>query len=448
MKKKRKTDKLDFIRGWNRHIYSVNKKKRRKIQRRKFITCDESYRIFNPEVEYIEKISKTKKHDVNIDRHGSIKMPKIFSLYTDPEKALSFICSVTKIVARGKFKAVTLNYSNVDTYCLGAECLLGLALIEARKVNSNFDSNIAINGVYPKNTEHLEIIRDVGLVKELSESKESKIEDSSVKRDNPKQRIFKGESIGKEKASAYAEDTKNKAAQGFTNYLSKCLGDHKLFLNEKAAEHLTSCMGELLDNAERHCGIDERPRWYLRGYVDNSSKRPVCELSIFNFGRTIAETFSDLPLEHFSMSRQITPYVEKHKKKNGMFEEGLITVAALQGRVSCKNMHDTDSSGTGTIELLKFFQDMHDQLRKIREGISKKPMISLISGRTHIVLDGSYDLKVSTSNDGESENYTYPFNEIGLEQAPDKEYLRKMKKALFPGVMVNIRFPLEEVTGN
>ena len=46
--------------------------------------------------------------------------------------------------------------------------------------------------------------------------------------------------------------------------------------------------------------------------------------------------------------------MEKHINKKGMFREGLITVAALQGRVSCKNETETDSSGTGTIELLKF----------------------------------------------------------------------------------------------
>lgn len=50
-----------------------------------------------------------------------------------------------------------------------------------------------------------------------------------------------------------------------------------------------------------------------------------------------------------------------------MFKEGLTTVAALQGRVSCKNEKETDSSGTGTIELLKLFQDMHDNLKKWEE---------------------------------------------------------------------------------
>ncbi|EMT6578181.1 hypothetical protein WMR74_004268 [Providencia rettgeri] len=449
MKKKKNNDKLYTIRGWNRYLYSAYRKKNYKYSGKKDISeCDESYEITSPEVKYIEKISRSRRHDVSIDANGIITMPKVFSLYRDPDKALSFIYSVTKIVARGNFKKITLNYKKAKEYCLGAECLLALALIEARKINNKFTKNVGINGVYPKNTEHLEMIRDVGLVQELNESKESHIQDSSVKRDNPKQRIFKRQSIGYEKASAYAKDTKNKAAQEFTDYLNECFNDHKLSLNEMAAEHLTSCMGELLDNAERHCGVDERPRWYMRGYVDNSSKRPACEVSIFNFGKTIAETFNDLPQEHYSLSNHIIPYVEKHKDKKGMFDDGLITVAALQGRVSCKNMHDTDSSGTGTIELLKFFQDMHDQLRVIHDGISEKPIISLVTGKTHIVLDGRYSLQVNKIDDGESESYIYPFNQFGLEQAPDKAYLKEMKKAQFPGVMVNIRFPLQETVSN
>ncbi|HHS9801561.1 TPA: hypothetical protein ACTW4J_004373, partial [Klebsiella quasipneumoniae subsp. similipneumoniae] len=166
---------------------------------------------------------------------------------------------------------------------------------------------------------------------------------------------------------------------------------------------------------------------------------------IINFGNTIAETFEGLPETHFSFNEQVKPYVKKHINKRGMFREGLVTVAALQGRVSCKNITDSDSSGTGTIELLKFFQDMHDNLRRIRGSSIEEPKMSLISGKTHISFDGRYRLicKIDEEDD-ESETYSYPFNNDSLATEPDRAYLKEMTNAYFPGVMVNIRFPLQK----
>lgn len=448
MKKKPYDGRQQFMKGWLRYLYIVNRKKTRKkvsaINARVAIK-NESIPITNPIVSYIENMSSLKGIDGKIVRDNKIKIPKSFSFYDDPEKALLFIHSATKLVCRGEGKSVILDYSSAKTHCLGAEYLLGLALIEARKTNPNYpNSNIQINGIYPKKEHYLEIIRDVGVVKEMDDATPGKIQDLSIKKDNPKQRIFKAESIGKEDASAYAQDYKNKTSELFAKYIDECLGDHKLKLKEEAAKYLKSCMGELLDNAERHGGISQRPRWYVRGYVNNNLKNPVCELAVFNFGQTISETFENLPAEHYSLNAHILPYVTKHHGKRGMFDEGLTTVAALQGRVSCKNVLDTDSSGTGTIELLKFFQDLHDNLRRIRGTSEEKPKMSLISGSTHISFDGTYKLNKRLINDGESEFYTYPFNDSGLEKAPDRAYLKQMRKARFPGVMLNIRFPIQK----
>ncbi|HCN9570731.1 TPA: hypothetical protein N6841_004846, partial [Escherichia coli] len=109
-----------------------------------------------------------------------------------------------------------------------------------------------------------------------------------------------------------------------------------------------------------------------------------------------------------------------------------------------KNEKETDSSGTGTIELLKLFQDMHDNLKKMGRDIKGGIKMTLISGSTHINFDGSYKLKQRLVNDEESDIFTYPFNDVGLESEPDRNYLKRMKDARFPGVMINIRFPLPE----
>ncbi|EPW6345713.1 hypothetical protein ACWNF4_002201 [Escherichia coli] len=451
----KKIDKKDarkrFLRGWIRFLKGVERKNKRRIKYKAYERLhfsDEVTPVKSQVATFIESISSVKKYDTATLRRKEdrIIIPKYFDLFDHPEKSLLFIHGVTRLIARGKRKSYLLDYTKNKKHCLGAECLLGVALSSAKRHNINLkDAQVQLNGIYPKDEKYLEIIRDIGLVKEINKVTPGKVHDETEKskKDNPKKRIFSADSIGKENASAFAQDTKNRMSEKFTNYINECLSDHQLKLVSKAENHLTSCMGELLDNAERHCGLEQRPRWYLRGFVNNGLKQPTCEIAVFNFGKTIDETFSGLPLEHYSYNNHIIPYVEKHINKKGMFREGLITVAALQGRVSCKNETETDSSGTGTIELLKFFQDMHDSLKELSKELSGNIRMSLISGCTHINFDGSYKLKKQTL-DNQSDKFTYPFNNTGLESEPDRTYLKCMQKARFPGVMINIRFPLPE----
>lgn len=407
-------------------------------------------KIKNPILDFIESISLSHGDNIGLRSFsGHLRVPRKFTFFDQPEIALSFIYRAMRLVRESTCRAVTLDYDESMEYCLGAECLLSIALTEARKSNYNIEKgNVLINGVYPRNPQHLEIIRDVGLVKELNEAEDTEIKDSSDKDAPLKQIVFINDSIGKENSSAYADDSKNKAAELFTKYINDCLNPYGLELMPDPETKLKSCMGELLDNAERHCGLPQRPRWYVRGYVNHSHSQPVCELAVFNFGKTIPETFQCLPRDHYSYNSQILPYVDKHRKARGMFREGLITIAALQERVSCKNQDRNDSNGTGTMELLDVFQGMHDHLRRIQEQDVIEPVMSLTTGNTHIKFDGKLRIIKRKLQQGNKTRQIYPFNDIGLEKAPDRAYLNKMQRVKFPGVMINIRFPLPSVTMN
>ncbi|CAI1579045.1 Uncharacterised protein [Serratia proteamaculans] len=427
----------DFLRGLQRHLYSISRK-------RKYYDPRENTKpdtANNPLLSYFFTMSHRQFDPRKKMKDGFIAVPKKFSLYDKPEEALAFIHKVTTLISKGDKKTVALDYSRTTEYCLGAECLLGLAVREARKNNQNINGSVLVNGIYPINANHLEIIRDVGVVKEIGEAEDTEIEDHSEREPEQKQHIFIETSIGYEGPSAFAQDKKNKTSSNFAAYINSCLNDHGLELKDEASRHLQSCMAEMLDNAERHCGENERPRWYVRGHVNNSLSKPTCELSIFNFGKTIPDTFKKLPKDHFSFNIQVKPYIEKHLKKRDMFWDGLATIAALQGRVSCKNVTEEDSCGTGTIELLKLFQDMHDSLQRFHQFDDVSPVMSILSGATHIKFDGKYKLicKVTDSN---GEKFTYPFNNVGLEKEPDRGYLKQMRQVYFPGVMINIRFPL------
>ena len=65
-------------------------------------------------------------------KDGFIAVPKKFSLYDKPEEALTFIHKVTTLISKGD-KNRCFRLLKTTEYCLGAECLLGLAVREARK---------------------------------------------------------------------------------------------------------------------------------------------------------------------------------------------------------------------------------------------------------------------------------------------------------------------------
>lgn len=448
MKKKHSNGRALFSRGWLRFLKSLKRENRYYYPQVGVKQSNKKLKIKNPILGYIDSISLSRGDNIGLRWFdGILKVPKKFTFFDQPEVALQFIYRAMRLVKESSFKTVTLSYKNASDFCLGAECLLSLALNEASKSNPNNDSGkVLINGVYPDDPYHLEIIRDAGLVRLLNEEEDTEVEDSSNKDDQHQQPlIFINDSIGKENSSAFADDSKNKAAEEFTKYINKCINPYSLELLPEAEEKLKSCVGEMLDNAERHCGLTQRPRWYVRGFVNHSHSHPVCEVSIFNFGNTITETFHKLPFNHYSYNNHILPYVAKHKKCKGMFKDGLITIAALQERVSCKNEKISDSNGTGTMELLDVFQGMHDHLRLIQGEGAFEPVMSLITGSTHIKFDGKLRIIKKSLKQGDRVRPVYPFNAVGLENPPDRAYLNEMHNVKFPGVMINIKFPLPSV---
>lgn len=87
---------------------------------------------------------------------------------------------------------------------------------------------------------------------------------------------------------------------------------------------------------------------------------------------------------------------------------------------------------------------MIDEIERMQGRGKILPRTSLISGKCHLLFDERYPLNKRLVNDGDREFCTYPFNMEGLEKEPDRAYHRTMNGAGFPGVMINIRFPLQK----
>lgn len=359
-----------------------------------------------------------------------LKTPQEFSLIKNPSESLLAASKLANTVRNEKYKKfLVVDYAATQDMDLAAESVLGLIAKEIKKEYKN--KKHTFSGFYPKGDRLERLVRGIGLIKLLNAEHEYLPEDQKDKIN-----IFeKGNvSLGPRASGVtYAETV----VKDFVTHINSCLANLNKKLTQTAIERLSNYTSEILDNVHEHSG--GKPAWYVKGYYDYHDESKICEIAIFNFGNTIADTFKSLPKESYAY-KMIEPYIKEHKSKNIFSsewnEEDLLTVAALQGDTSCKNMQSTDTRGNGTIEMINFFDDISKEC----SGDSFPPEMAIISGATHIRFDGKY--RPSEDANGKK---TIAFNkENNLNEAPDKNYVSHLKHVSFPGTVISIKFLLAD----
>lgn len=398
---------------------------------------------------FSEMIKSTHKSKAVSHNNLSYKLPRDFCFIHSPSSTLKSIHRIHQIVKEPNLKNISIDHSKVKNYNLTSEVLLGLCVETERtqrRLNkkascSNKIKKLRIIGTFPDDSDHKQLISEIGVVKEIGANTNTPAS-TSTKRPH----LFSKKSIGPSIASAYSDDDKTRAADQFTRYVNKCIKDHRLSLTDEAMQQLLITISEVLDNAERHASQDARSHiWHAKGYLNSESNRENLEISLFNFGRTIASTFDALPDGTFG-KKQVMEYAKIHSSSD-FSEEQLITVAALQHRYSSKNRDDRDTNGQGTICLIEFFEHLCDNLSELPSYERIKPEMSIVSGMTHILFDGTYRLSpLSNYTKDNAEQLIIAFNkENSLKLPPDPICVKSLTDgAYFPGVAISIRVPLKE----
>lgn len=273
------------------------------------------------------------------------------------------------------------------------------------------------------------MIKDLDVTQELlSEEQKSKLN------------LFNKRSVGNlQKITSGSSAPSESAAKKFVDYINACLARINKGLTMDAIDLLSEYAGEVLANAEEHGGLGD---WTIRGYYDPLHDEHNCEIAIFNFGKTIAETFIELPKDSYAF-QVVQPYIELHNK-NGLFsdkwtKETLLTLVALQGDISSKNVSITSDRGQGTVEMIQFFQKIHTEC--CESGYVKSKM-AVLSGSTHILFDGSYQMLEDSYG-----RKIIAFNkENSLALPPDNNCVKGFNSILFPGTIISMKFILEETS--
>lgn len=361
-----------------------------------------------------------------------IAAPKLFSLQADPEGVIGFVSSLAKTLMSTPVSDIYLEMDAVVEQDLGAHALLDKLVDEVMTECRVRQTKLAWRGSFPKNQEQRRFICAMGVVDQLGLSARylSPADESKIRRFSRHCRHYI-RAIRPE-----VKDEKTKAAEKFAQYVNRCLGTEGKSLTPMARHLLCSYVGEVVENAEVHAGMVD---WTMHGYLDMSTAQPQCQIIVFNLGKSIAQTLEELPAGSYTR-QQIAEFLDAHSS-GGLFtrswrQEDLLTLVALQGTVSCKNVSEDTTRGNGTADLIEFFQRMHDE----RTGSTgQAAQMFIISGDTRIIFDGTY--RISKNSAG---TRLIAFNDDNnLKQPPDHRYVKPLKNARLPGTMIGVQFPIQ-----
>lgn len=365
-------------------------------------------------------------------RRMSFRLPTHFSVMDAPEQAIGALSLLAHSMLYDGLSLVYIDFSRLAVYDLGANALLDVLVEELTTQARRTHRSIRWRGNFPSDPAQVRFVRALGVIKRL------KVAHEYVSKDDAARLV-----LFDERCKHYIRairpreaDRKTLVTARFADHVNDCLSTIGRQLTQEARHRLCVYVGEILDNGEEHAGMFD---WSIQGYLDTQLTNPMCEITIFNFGMSIAETFERLPPDHFTRE-QTHKYIDLHTQKRLFGErwrkEDLYTLLSLQGGVSSKNQSAADTRGNGTGDLIEFFQKVHSECSNGKAEEAAKMVI--VSGSTYILFDGKY--KMAPNANGVR---IIAFNETNdLRDRPDSSYVRQLAGVSFPGTLISLKFPL------
>ncbi|MBI5781126.1 MAG: hypothetical protein HZA65_05595, partial [Rhodocyclales bacterium] len=285
-------------------------------------------------------------------RSFRFQMPGTFSVLDRPDAALATISDLASQLRAQRLGSIYLDFTKVVLQDLGANGLLDVLVDEQQTQARRANRTLRWRGTFPKSAADRRFMRAMGVIKRLQITHEylQESEAASIVLFNERCKHY----TRTEKPTQ--TDRKSRVTQRFADHINDCLKRVGRRLTPAARSRLCQYIGEIIDNAEQHGRMGD---WSIQGYLDTGVITPMCEIVIFNFGRTIAQGFEELPADSYPR-QQVQRYIDLHAQRK-FFQrewrrEDLFTLIALQGGVSTKNESAQDTRGNGTVDLITFFQ--------------------------------------------------------------------------------------------
>lgn len=440
MKKSQDIQKYYLQKRTERHLIRLREKKEREARRNKSLSgkTDENVTL-RRELKYLRRIITGGMERKKVNRRShltrvrlNVELPECFSIIENPQACLESFKAFQPLFENSRINNVIVHHGNTKNHDLAAEILLAKIAKAGWDLHKTKRRTFSIYGDYPKSESLSRLIKSIGIVKELDvegHAMESNSEEIQ------KIIIFKRQNWIGQELPIGSLDYKTKATQDFVAHINKCLEQSGHELTDIAKQHLAEYVGEIITNAQDHSGTDH---WQIHGYLDKDNEERICEVVIFNFGYSYADTFNNLQHDDFART-ELNKYLRQHESqgifKKGWSEECLTTLFCLQGSISSKNHPDDTTRGHGTVSLIEFFHSISN----VSSTVVRKAKMCILSGSEHIQFDGTYHLQ---ENDGRP---IIAFNdENDLQRPPDRNYVKSLNNVAFPGTLISIQFILPE----
>jgi hypothetical protein len=377
-----------------------------------------------------------------LQRAGLIlAIPKVFSFIENPSETIRTLAALRTAAANPKTLQLTLDYSRCDELDLCASVVQDVLALRGKEQAKRRLYELKFPGVFSKVDDVNLLLVSQGILKQLGHPI------AALMRPELKDKMkFADLRIGKSTPPHLTSEAEVCATE-LTFFFDECLRTEGYRLADTWKAKLTDLISEVLDNCEQHGRKEDR--WQTIGYYSRSDDRAEggeCHIVLFNFGDTIYESLNrdDTSAE---LKKQIGDLAKFHQER-GFFailgnafgiigqiwqEESLWTLYALQEGVSrFRNTPDGFDRGNGTVKMIEFFMSI----------ASPNPKMAIVSGRTHILFDGTYVLKPKDKQ-GEPRKVIAFNRENDLNLPPDSKYVRTLSEN-FPGTLVSLRFRLRK----
>jgi hypothetical protein len=367
----------------------------------------------------------------SIDEYdGWLPIPERFSIAENYSESMLFLHRLFIVLYKRKVKTVTIDFDKCILFDLDASICMDLILdgfIRYFKRCTSRGHNIRIKEIIPKNykDEVKKVLFSIGAFRTFGITK-YRLPD-----------ILPFDLRIGDSLHANSSGLKEVHETEIVDYVLDCLKKSNRILTSDAEANLSKVVGEVIANAEEHSDFRFR---YAIGYFqtrENSEEQlGVFNLVIFNFGQTIYESFSRTDCENVDVVKQMkdlsADYTKKGWFKNAEFEEqSLWTLYAIQEGVTSKKNW---KRGNGSIRFIDSFFSLKGNNE--RDGKSK---LTLISGNTRILFDGTYPLVPKPKGKMQKIYKMMTFNTLGdISEKPDDKFITFAKES-FPGTMISAK---------
>lgn len=377
----------------------------------------------------LDIIRKSKKSQI---RNRVIQIPEHFSILDNTKQSIGVFQNMLSALLIENTYSVIFDYANCRKIDLSTQVLFDIILKEYKKfINLSINKNISFPKSYGGTNINDEAVKkmiwSVGSPANLgigqgnfSDVEKFKLRIYDNTRENDENKRIINKDLDTTEIADYVVNSLKRIGKKLT---SPKLND------------LCTVIGEILINAEEHSTTKHR---FSCGYfkeekIDNKHFG-LFRLVILNFGKTIYEKFKsdDCPNKEIStrMKELSKNYTNKLMFLPGKFdEETLWTLYALQEGVTSVST-DSYKRGNGSIRYIESFFNIKGS--QIDDNISR---MTIVSGNTKIVFDGTYSITEGKSSDG-TKHKMMTFNKSGsIEDPPDNKYVMHTNE-YFPGTMI------------